>query len=66
MITYVLTLIWVMPGLADIKPEIVQYDVQLPAMEDCLKAGHERAQELWDKHEHTGSIRLLCFEKHAP
>jgi hypothetical protein len=63
MITFLLTLIWVMPGPEDVKPEITQIEVPAISIDDCLKAGNGHAQEIWDKHDHKGSIRYICFAK---
>ena len=60
---FLLTVVWVMPGTADIKPEVVQYDLEVATIADCYKAGVEHSKELFEKHEHTGSVRYICFDK---
>ena len=62
MIAFLLTVIWVMPGIADVKPEITQYELQ-GNWDDCNKAGMAHAKELWEKHQKTGSMRFLCVNK---
>ena len=60
---FLLTVMWVLPGMSSGKPDITQYDLQVATIEECYKAGLEHSKEMFEKHNNTGSVRYICFDK---